>query len=1008
MTQNNHRPTEFNGYGGVDLNTIDSLVQPGQLRDGKNISYQDLGLVGKRSGFERLGTNATTRLSGAIDYKGSEYRVTNNGSLDQYQESINEWSTKSSNLIAGRYTGNCFKLVSNISTQIDTKCAVASDGRVLVVYSEYNPILAALRTKLIVVNKSGSRVLDEQTLSASVASRNSWVSYNSVDNEFLVTFSNLSANTTTAYIVTSSNGLSGPFTLSNAEGMVHTYMADQQQYISFSSDSSGGAQIQKITTAGAFTGSKVTVATFGVDGTTTELTAARQIVYVSDKSRIAVIWSHNNGGTKHFQYAIYDRDLNAVKVATDFDTDTDDDSVDTASIVYNTTDEEFGIFYTKSSASSRYDYTVRFVDCSTNGTLGTPADKIFRTTLASDVKFDLGRYTFMTRSFLDVQLMEQQFCNTSGTPLDEKLIFTRSDGVVDAKPLHKYGFDVESRYAASSFSERNSGRDVTLPGGYEAGGVEDVTVEVIDKNEAMKANLQIFNNNLYISTGSAYVKKWDSSLLTRAGMPNFIDGETPAVSGGGLTGDYQWALTFSYQDNNGVLIEGPPNFSATVAMTADQADFTIRTLRNTNNFDASSVIINIYRTQAGGVDFFLTAQVVNNPNANTVSYTDNASDATIAANEQAYFNGDVLTNDEPQGAKFLVNHLNKMFYFNTCQFPSSGFYSKDGNADHVPTQFRLDFSVKDGEPVTGAVKLYDVIVVFKRTKIFIVQGLTGPADDGTGNDLSVRQVMEGIGCISPRSIAASPNHVYFNSGKDIWRMSRSFAFEKVGQPMARLHDLESDDFPDEGFGIVNPLHDEYLYSFATTSNTPAKAMMGDYEAQAWSPWTGVPAGMTCGFIKNNLYHIGTNDGGLYRALAAGEATDYTDAGTPIDWEVVTPWHYFDSQTTLKRVREAIISLFHKVPSSVVIEVYVDYQSTPVDIISIPHPSDPRWGLEDWGEFVWGGLNNPQYKFSPTKQKVMAMSFKIKNSTENEHGGVAGWNMNVRAHNVLKGSGGVPE
>lgn len=75
-------------------------------------------------------------------------------------------------------------------------------------------------------------------------------------------------------------------------------------------------------------------------------------------------------------------------------------------------------------------------------------------------------------------------------------------------------------------------------------------------------------------------------------------------------------------------------------------------------------------------------------------------------------------------------------------------------------------SAYDGDPITGLAVLYGNLIVFKRNSIYIVQG-----DDPT--NFSQSKTNSTVGCVSPYSIVAVQNLIYFVSDKGLYAMNLS-------------------------------------------------------------------------------------------------------------------------------------------------------------------------------------------------------------------------------------------
>jgi len=169
-------------------------------------------------------------------------------------------------------------------------------------------------------------------------------------------------------------------------------------------------------------------------------------------------------------------------------------------------------------------------------------------------------------------------------------------------------------------------------------------------------------------SGGALPSMYDGDNPTEIGFVDYPEMITVVDAGVGnlAAGTYQWAATYEGTDNAGNRWQSAPNstLNSTVTLAAGrQMNVSVPTLRHSARL-ARLVQIVLWRTQANGsILNRLTspgAGIVNDPTVDNITILDNATDASIAANEVLYTSR-ALSNVSPPTARFVVAHKNRIF-----------------------------------------------------------------------------------------------------------------------------------------------------------------------------------------------------------------------------------------------------------------------------------------------------------------------------------------------------------
>lgn len=188
------------------------------------------------------------------------------------------------------------------------------------------------------------------------------------------------------------------------------------------------------------------------------------------------------------------------------------------------------------------------------------------------------------------------------------------------------------------------------------------------------------------------------------------------------------------------------------------------------------------------------------------------------------------TTGGPNGTTSSVSTI----YFSEKGNPEA--WKTAGTAENPNNSVQLDPG--DGEAITGAIAWRESVYVFKETKFFVFYG---NSIDSEGNPVfNFRKIDTGIGCVSPRTLCADANGVYF--------MSRTGMHRTAGREpellSSRIEPIWSGDISPfytggvlaHGF-ITNAaatLHDERLYLSYPTTEANSRTLVYDPELQWWS------------------------------------------------------------------------------------------------------------------------------------------------------------------------------
>lgn len=105
-------------------------------------------------------------------------------------------------------------------------------------------------------------------------------------------------------------------------------------------------------------------------------------------------------------------------------------------------------------------------------------------------------------------------------------------------------------------------------------------------------------NRFLIATGFNELYKYDSVSVYRAGMP-FTESLSAATTGTGITGTYEWFVTYEQVDALGHIVEGDQSNTASLVLANQTGRLTIPQIQPTTGFLTSCAIANNGGTETG-------------------------------------------------------------------------------------------------------------------------------------------------------------------------------------------------------------------------------------------------------------------------------------------------------------------------------------------------------------------------------------------------------------------------
>jgi hypothetical protein len=238
---------------------------------------------------------------------------------------------------------------------------------------------------------------------------------------------------------------------------------------------------------------------------------------------------------------------------------------------------------------------------------------------------------------------------------------------------------------------------------------------------------------------------------------------------------------------------------------------------------------------------------------------------------------------------FLKSLGNRVWVAGDPANPSRLYWSDIGNPRGWTAANVLDLDPQDGDQITGLGTAGNVLLVFKRRKVFEVYGL----DDGSN-----RRVSDNIGCVAHRSIVETPAGTFFLTlDKGVWSYDGSSLKRMSEQLTPTIQGIVPGNAPLAAGAYFN---DHYYLSVSTSGS--ANDLTLDYDFQLGSWWLHDNAeaqwAVFTGSSTPELY--GAKGTSVRKCYSAGVTQD-EGANFTSYWK--GPWHVFGNEHVRKRVRQ---------------------------------------------------------------------------------------------------------
>lgn len=402
----------------------------------------------------------------------------------------------------------------------------------------------------------------------------------------------------------------------------------------------------------------------------------------------------------------------------------------------------------------------------------------------------------------------------------------------------------------------------------------------------------------------------------------------------------QYVFCYAQQDALGNVHRSAPSSISAINVTATgEVALTLVNYRTTyrqvgsvfgsGSDNGTPLYIEIYRSTVTNESIYnLVARVPNDITSPTTTYTDMASDGTIASNPVLYTQTGAVAAVAAPSMLGLSVHSDRLFGIDADGLTT--YYTTALEAGAAP-RFADAFTVSwpDG-PLTATWSLDGRFHAATASKINFMYG-DGPNDNGASSDFSSPQLWQAdLGVVDPRSLVICQAGVFFLSQKGLYQETRSGEFvwwgERVQRTLAANGNSVTSIVALDADGAIR----------VCLGGTTGTVLHYDYRHDHWSTLV-YAATMASSVVANDTWWgIGTPSGGtatLYEESAASylDVSTVGGAATWVTATLTTGWALPGEEATMQgwgEVTQAMVLLQLGSRFALTVSFFKDYFPTP--------------------------------------------------------------------------------
>ena len=1009
-------PIDINFAKGLDTKTDANRVAIGNFLSLTNTIFDKVGRLTKRNGF-----GALTPLPDAT----SIYATTFNNSLlaigdelESYNANTSTWVNKGT---IQRCSLNTLSLIRSGTNQSQVDSAVASNGLVCVAYIDQNVLaLSQPQVKYAVFDSNtGECVVNPVVLTTNATNGSPRVFI--IGGYFIIVFTSILSSTVhLQYVaVSTSNPAAGatiPVNVASPYVSASTVswdgvVANNNLYIAYNTTT--GGQSINVTYISTALGNPVGLTSFvGYAATMMSLTVDTY------NPSVPIIWISFYSPSAAYTTAVYSNLTPVSALATPIETLSGLTILNITSTAYN----GLNTIYYEVSNNYSFDSSLptHYINTSTCtiGGVTTAYSQFIRSVGLASKAFLLNNSSYVLVAYSSVN-QPSYFLLNSQAQVICKLAYSNGGGYLTLG-LPSVTIQDETVFIPYLIKDdlvsvnKTQGSDVSAPF-YTQTGINlasfNLDPSVITASE-IGANTNISGGFVMAYDGFSATEQnfflWpdmDTSLSSSTGIGT-SKAVTVSNSGGSITTqDYYYTVTYEWTDNQGNLFRSAPSIPIPVdasnfSGSSNSVTINIPTLRLTYKLK-NPVTLVIYRwSQAQQVYYqlpLIQTPILNNPNVDSIAFTDTFNDASIIGDTILYTTGGVVEDISPPATDNIALFNNRLWLVdaedrNLLWFSKQVIENTPVEMSDLLTLYVAPTTASQGStgPITAIAPMDDKLIVFKETASGYINGM-GPDNTGANNQYSDFTLINStVGCTNQQSIVFMPLGLMFQSNKGIWLLGRDLSTQYIGAPVEAFNSNTVTS------AVTIPGTNQVRF---TLDN--GMALMYDYYVGQWTSFSNLSA--VSSTIYNDLHTYITDNGDVLQETPS----IYLDFTTPVLISLTTSWISLAGVQGFERLYELLLLGQSITPFTLSVNIAYNFNPAAQTFATVsPLPPVGNFGTDTiYGSTTPFGGESQAFKARvfPSIQKCESFQLQISENYNATYGIQAGAGLTLTGLNLLVGA-----